>query len=221
MKEEGSMSTVQDLILHSSDGVFGIDSDQTVVFWNRACESMTGIPAEQAVGSHCHDLLRGRDLMGRPFCRCDCPLSSLANGGPPPSQVPMRITRTDGQNLQLSVGTMLIPSSRQQQWNVVHVMRRGRESNTERLFDREGSEVGPQSPVQPRDLPGEPAACLLTGREREILRLLANGTAVEPMSHQLHISVTTVRNHIQRLMAKLEVHSRVEAVAYAYRHQLI
>jgi PAS domain S-box-containing protein len=216
------MSTVQDLILHSSDGVFGIDSDQTVVFWNRACESMTGIRAEQAIGSHCHDLLRGRDLMGRPFCRCDCPLGSLAKGGPAPSQLPMRITHADGKTVQINVGTMLMPSSSHpNRWNVVHVVRRGRKSRTEALLDCENQEPAGRSPVHPRTASGEKPPPLLTSREREILRMLVAGAGVDPMSRRLHISVTTVRNHIQRMMGKLEVHSRVEAVAYAHRHQLL
>jgi PAS domain S-box-containing protein len=213
------MSTVQDLISRSADGVFGIDAEQTVVFWNRACESMTGIPAEQAIGSHCHELLRGRDLMGRPFCGCDCPLGSLAKGGPPPSQIPMRITHADGNNVQLNVGTMLIPSSSDRnQWNVVHVMRRGRKSRTEALL---GCEASSPSPAQHQKASSQKAPPLLTSREREILRFLTTGAGVVPMSRQLHISSTTVRNHIQRMMAKLGVHSRVEAVAYAHRHQLI
>ena len=63
--------------------------------------------------------------------------------------------------------------------------------------------------------------CLMTEREREILRLLTLGLATDSISAQLHISTTTVRNHIQRLMAKLNVHSRIEAVNHAHRHQLV
>ncbi len=63
--------------------------------------------------------------------------------------------------------------------------------------------------------------CLLTEREREILCLLAHGLTTDAISNQLHISMTTVRNHVQRLMAKMNVHSRIEAVTCAHRHQLV
>lgn len=217
------MSTFPDLMARAVEGVFAIDGEQRVIFWNQACEKMTGISAAEAVGDNCHDVLKGRDTHGRPLCRSNCPLCELSKGGPPPAQLPMRITHTDGKTLQFNVGTMLIPSSRQNQWNVVHVMRRGRECGAEGrrgCEDRfDGTQFG--SPTQLQDMPSQIAASLLTGREREILRLLADGAGVMPMSDQLHISVVTVRNHIQRLMAKLEVHSRVEAVAYAHRHRLI
>jgi DNA-binding CsgD family transcriptional regulator len=218
------MHTFPDLMARAVEGVFAIDGEQRVIFWNQACEKLTGIPAASALGDNCHDVLKGRDTHGRPLCKSNCPLCELSKGGPPPAQLPMRITHVDGNSLQLNVGTMLIPSSRQNQWNVVHVMRRGRECGAVeeqrgRVDKTVGFEVGKSAMHQA--MPSQIAASLLTSREREILRLLADGEGVMPMSDQLHISVTTVRNHIQRLMAKLDVHSRVEAVAYAHRHRLI
>lgn len=217
------MDAFPDLMARAVEGVFAIDGDQRVIFWNQACEKMTGISAAEAVGDACHDVLRGRDTHGRPLCRSNCPLCELSKGGPPPAQLPMRITHTDGKTMQFNVGTMLIPSSRQNQWNVVHVMRRGRECGADGRRCCENTLEGGEStsPVQFQDAPGRMAASLLTSREREVLRLLAGGAGVLPMSDQLHISIATVRNHIQRLMAKLDVHSRVEAVAYAHRHRLI
>jgi DNA-binding NarL/FixJ family response regulator len=54
----------------------------------------------------------------------------------------------------------------------------------------------------------------LTPREREVLACLANGTARRDLvAEQLHLSVNTVRTHLQNLMGKLKVHSALEAVA--------
>ena len=210
------LPTFSDLMQNSMDGVFSIGSGQTVVSWNRACESITGIPAAKALGSCCHDVLRGQDTNGRPLCKCDCPLSSLAKGGPPPSTLPMRITHQDGKRIQLCVGTMLMPSQTQDEWAVVHVMRRSRGTKDADFF-------ACSSPPGPEACPPEPAqhnAALLTNRERDVLALLAEGSGAEAISVMLHISASTVRNHIQRLMAKLGVHSRHEAVAFAHRHKL-
>ncbi len=210
------LPTFSDLMQNSMDGVFSIGTGQTVVSWNRACESITGIPAAKALGSCCHDVLRGQDTNGRPLCKCDCPLSSLAKGGPPPSTLPMRITHQDGKRIQLCVGTMLMPSQTQDEWAVVHVMRRSRGIKDADFF-------ACSSPPGPEACPPEPAqhnAALLTNRERDVLALLAEGSGAEAISVMLHISASTVRNHIQRLMAKLGVHSRHEAVAFAHRHNL-
>ncbi|MBE0429066.1 MAG: response regulator transcription factor [Thermoleophilia bacterium] len=57
----------------------------------------------------------------------------------------------------------------------------------------------------------------LTRRELEILQLLARGLSNEVISRQLYISPTTTRNHIQNILGKLGVHSKLEAVAYAVR----
>ena len=53
----------------------------------------------------------------------------------------------------------------------------------------------------------------LTVREREILRLLAEDHDLYTIANELHISYVTVRNHVQHVLAKLGVHSIMEAVA--------
>jgi DNA-binding NarL/FixJ family response regulator len=57
----------------------------------------------------------------------------------------------------------------------------------------------------------------LTAREYEILSLLASGLSQTKISEKLVISSKTVATHIQRILGKLGVHSRAEAIALAYR----
>jgi DNA-binding NarL/FixJ family response regulator len=61
----------------------------------------------------------------------------------------------------------------------------------------------------------------LTTRESEVLRLLASGLNQEDIAHELEISPATVGTHIQRILNKLDVHSRTQAVALAYRERLV
>lgn len=61
----------------------------------------------------------------------------------------------------------------------------------------------------------------LTGRETQVLQLLADGSRQDSIAKELFISPKTVATHIQRILAKLGVHSRTEAVALAYRDGLI
>lgn len=61
----------------------------------------------------------------------------------------------------------------------------------------------------------------LTPREGEILRLLADGLGTAQIAQRLFISPTTVRNHVQNVLRKLDVHSRIEAVAWARRQGLL
>lgn len=57
----------------------------------------------------------------------------------------------------------------------------------------------------------------LTAREEEVLRLLASGLDQRQIAKELVISSKTVASHIERILAKLGVHSRAQAVAVAHR----
>jgi DNA-binding NarL/FixJ family response regulator len=59
----------------------------------------------------------------------------------------------------------------------------------------------------------------LTPREREVLAYLADGVSRREVAERMHLSGNTVRSHLQNLMAKLEVHTTLEAVALARRAQ--
>jgi DNA-binding NarL/FixJ family response regulator len=61
----------------------------------------------------------------------------------------------------------------------------------------------------------------LTQREREVLRLLADGLRNEAIGQRLFISPETVRTHIRKAMEKLNADTRTQAVAEAIRQQLI
>jgi RNA polymerase sigma factor (sigma-70 family) len=58
----------------------------------------------------------------------------------------------------------------------------------------------------------------LTEREVEVLRLLAQGTRNEEIAQQLFISQMTVQTHVRNILAKLRVHSKLEAVSFAIRN---
>jgi DNA-binding NarL/FixJ family response regulator len=60
----------------------------------------------------------------------------------------------------------------------------------------------------------------LTPRELEVLELLADGLGQKKIAQTLFITQKTVATHIQRILTKLHVHSRAEAVAYAHRNHL-
>ena len=57
----------------------------------------------------------------------------------------------------------------------------------------------------------------LTRREREVLALLADGCTTQEVSLALSISVMTVQSHVKNVLAKLGVHSKVEAIRFAWR----
>jgi DNA-binding NarL/FixJ family response regulator len=64
-------------------------------------------------------------------------------------------------------------------------------------------------------------ASKLTPRELEVLRLLANGLGQDEIARQLFISRKTVATHIEHVLQKLGVRTRAQAVAMAYREDLV
>jgi two-component system, NarL family, nitrate/nitrite response regulator NarL len=61
----------------------------------------------------------------------------------------------------------------------------------------------------------------LTPRELEILRALTEGMSTPQICEQLFIAPNTLRTHVQNIMGKLRVHSKLEAVAFALKYRLV
>jgi DNA-binding NarL/FixJ family response regulator len=61
----------------------------------------------------------------------------------------------------------------------------------------------------------------LTAREREVLERLVSGERTQVIAAGMGVSYSTARTHVQNVLHKLGVHSRLEAVAFAMRHSLV
>ncbi|MEV3912588.1 response regulator transcription factor [Streptomyces canus] len=87
---------------------------------------------------------------------------------------------------------------------------------TRRLIERFARREQAAPSADPhRDLSG------LTPRELEVLRLLATGLSNAELAERLFLSPTTVKTHIGRILSKLELRDRVQAVVLAYESGLI
>lgn len=206
---------VLDLFTRTTDGVMAVDSTCRVILWNRAAESILGYTPADVLGRACHEVVRGRDPTGNLFCHPHCSVLTMARRDEPAHAYDITTPAKDGSERRLNVSTILVPSS---SGNIaVHLFRDVTAAGAARLAaaaDGTGEDTARANP------PGT-FSDQLTAREREILRLMARGEGTQAMAKRLFISTATVRNHTQSILTKLAVHSRLEAVALAFRSGII
>ncbi|WP_445183298.1 response regulator [Pseudonocardia sp. Cha107L01] len=90
-------------------------------------------------------------------------------------------------------------------------------SVTRRLISRFAASIAPVKTVAAR----APGLERLTARENEVLLLLAAGHSNTEIGARLYVGDETVKTHVSRILAKLDLRDRVHAVVYAHRHGLI
>jgi DNA-binding NarL/FixJ family response regulator len=88
-------------------------------------------------------------------------------------------------------------------------------SVTRRLLDRVASRLPPANEDT------IPALSQLTERELEVLKLMARGLSNAEIAEKLVVSETTVKTHVSRVLAKLDLRDRVQAVILAYETGLV
>jgi len=92
-----------EIILNSiADGVFTVDLEWRITFFNRAAEVITGVPMSEAIGKLCCEVFRAS------VCESTCVLKYSLDTGKPVVDKPVAILRADGREIPISVSTALL-----------------------------------------------------------------------------------------------------------------
>ena len=196
------------LVASTTDPAFAVDGDGVIRAWNAAAEEAFDLAAGEALGAACWRVLKGQDAYGNDYCTEGCPLLQMVLAGKAVHRCQLFFRDNSGEINPYSVSTLILRGAEPVDPAVIHLL--------QRVFcevPKKGH--GRRRPAANHDR-GE-----LTRREREVLRLLADGTATTDLAGILCISPSTARNHIQHVLYKLRVHSRLEAVATARKAGLI
>jgi diguanylate cyclase (GGDEF)-like protein/PAS domain S-box-containing protein len=86
------------------DGVYFVDQERRITFWNKAAERITGFSRKEVLGTRCSDnLLRHVDDQGRPLCETACPLHYTLKDGQMRSAI-VYLHHKSGHRLPVAVG---------------------------------------------------------------------------------------------------------------------
>jgi PAS domain S-box-containing protein len=184
----------------SGDALFTFDDELTVTSWNTAAEELTGIPAADALGKPCWDVIGGVDERGSLVCHPGCSGARLAGQGWPVRGQRLLVRTAAGTRRSVAVSTIALRNS-------------GRPLYLHLLWN--GNEV--------EDDPSESAdgRTQLTRRQLQVLALIDQGCSAKRIARQLGIAESTVRNHIRAILLQLGCHSQLEALAAARKHHLL
>ena len=199
-------------LARAGDGVFAVGPEGRVVLWNRAAEKILGWSAREVMDRPCCDVFVGIDDHGNRLCYKGCHVMSLVKLGEPVQHFDMQTRTKAGKPVWLDISILDAPSSGPGGALAIHLFRDV--TATRELLRLVHERL--QAPSAPPD-----EATVLTRRELEVLRLMAGGANTKALAERLHVSPATVRNHVQNILGKLGVHSRLEAAAYATRHRLL
>lgn len=218
------MSRLFEALSDTADGAFVIDEDLRIVFWNNAAEAILGFDSEEVTGQFCYQLLLGYGEGRHLICKARCQVSKLALQSKPVPNYDIHVRSKQGNRhwLNMSVFTYRMVDTNGKKM-IVHLFH---DLNHKEI---DGKVLTHLIEVLNRfhDIPYksgtemESHQVALTPREREILALLANGHGTNAIAELLSISQNTVRNHIQHILQKFQVHTRLEAVTIAIKYDLI
>lgn len=215
-----------DFISNTADGAVGVDPEQKIVLWNEAAEALFGLKPEVALGRFCYEVIAGRDEASAPVCRKGCLNLTMGLEGYRVPPYDLLLCTKAAREVLVNVSTVLVPSRWSELCVFVHLFRVvGRQNEMERLVQRLSGNMAKvavprESDPQPSPPPSPPSIDL-TRREREVLRLLASGASNKVIATKLFISPSTARNHVHNILAKLGVHSRLEALTLALENGLL
>ena len=205
---------------HSPDAVFVTDRTNHIIAFNHAAESLLGHASLDAVGAPCAGLLGGSDGWGNRYCSDCCPLVEMAGRGEAIRRFELRLNAKTGGQLLTEVTILQLSVPPPHLFYLVHILKPLDRGGPARTTGEELSDLPRSALTSVRESP-DARARKLTQREVEILGLIAAGRTTPEIASSLSISALTVRNHTQNILDKLEVHSKAEAVAFAFQKRII
>lgn len=213
---------IRNLVESTGDVAFAVDRGGIIVASNKAAVEMLGMEGPQMLGKRCGSLIKGRDECG-PVCGTDCVVLQAVRSRRHIGNFDLQIETKHGPHW---CNVSVLVADEAGALYAIHIIRpidvRKRLEMLVRDFvitrtgmtDDEVTKLirSSRAPVQ---------ANSLTTREVAVLCMLAKGQSSDRIASECNISRTTVNNHIQHILHKMDAHTRLEAIRRAERAGII
>ena len=224
---------ILDTVGNTADGVFAVDTNQRIIKWNGGAERILKYSSDQVLNHDCYRVIAGHINPEKLWCRANCKVHSCVLKGTPLENIDLLTQTNEGESIWINVSIVSPPRGNEP--ITVHVFRDvTREKRAGQAVDHflaalGMSGAGWDQPTSGRARIGSIAARTtsvesvpdLSSREIEVLTLMAEGLSTKTLAERLGISHFTVRNHIQNILVKLDLHSKAQAVSYAFKRGLL
>ena len=223
-----------DTLCNTGDGVFIVDANKHIIRWNRGAEKILGYSEADVLTRDCFRVLSGR-ATDKVLCSQNCKVHSAVLKGTTQKNFDMLTQTSDGEPRWLNV-TILSPPDAGEPF-LAHIVRDvTQEKKTSLALEQFLADLGSpgltlnevtankamtKHPAATRYPSSDKLSAALSGREIEVLTLLAEGLPTKSLAQKLNISHFTARNHIQNILVKLGLHSKAQAVSYAFKRGIL
>jgi PAS domain S-box-containing protein len=224
-----------DTLCNTADGVFIVDANKHILRWNLGAEKILGHAETDVLNRECYRVIPGKGRSDKILCSQNCKIHNNVLKGIPQKNFDMLVQGSEGNSIWLNVSILSPPEGEEP--FLAHIIRDVTQEKTKslaleqfladlsahNLTSKENSSDKPafknagaaqfSSPIKP--------AAALSEREIEVLTLLAEGLSTKGLAQKLNISHFTARNHIQNILVKLDLHSKAQAVSYAFKRGIL
>lgn len=223
-----------DTLCNTEDGVYIVDSNKQLVRWNKGAERILKYSEGDVLNRSCFQVISGRSSEESPFCGRNCKIHASAMKGSPQNSFDLWTNSNNGEPVWLNVSIVAPPTLEEP--FVAHIFRDITwEKKAGLALDQFLRDLGSHGmPVRGLQIEGTSGIAAVAGhpvpsrsyttlssREIEVLTLLAEGLSTKSVAQKLNISHFTARNHIQNILVKLDLHSKAQAVSYAFKKGIL
>jgi PAS domain S-box-containing protein len=205
-----TLENIEESLADYDGPAYAVDRNGAIVAWNTATETLLGSLRENVLGKPCYKIIRGKDVFGNPVCHRECLVMRNIRDKKPARRFRMHVRVKDGHHVEAECAALCLRDS-VDSTVVIHLLHVW--PGWHQGFDTQPTHHEPRASRHP--LPP------LTSRQMEILRLMVAGSSTQEIADALYISPGTVRSHVENILNKFKVHSRLAAAVIAVSEGLI